>query len=148
MTESSTPPPAQVIAHAAQVARAVLQRLGATAPAWTVLNISHHHEPIPPPPGLQAGQHLLITLGSGTGDPASVGVYYAMYLPEEQAIVATADQIQDHAIEATHGEAIPPCPDHQHPLAAQSFNGIASWVCPLDPQHHQEPIMSSADDET
>ncbi len=70
-----------------------------------------------------------------------------MYLPEDQAIVATADQIQDHAIEATHGEAVPPCPSHQHPLAARSFNGVASWLCPLDPQHHHEPIMPDVGDE-
>jgi hypothetical protein len=130
------------IARAGQVARAVLQRLGASTLAWSVLDIVRHDDPSPFRSGLQSGQSLLITIGSEVGDPESVGVYYSIELPEDQRIVATAEQIQEHAIEATHGEAIPPCPDHRHPLSARSFRGVASWVCPVDSRHHSESIMS------
>ena len=61
----------------------------------------------------------------------------------EDAIVATASQLQDHAIEATGGSALPACPGHPHPLSARVLDGIAQWVCPKDPTHHREPVLTA-----
>lgn len=127
--------------YAEEVARAVLERLGELAPAWQVLDVEPHNDPMPTPPGMTSARHLRLTLGLSVDDETSVGVYFSLSAPTDQAVVATAEQIQDHAIEATHGAALPPCPGHQHPMSARSVDGVASWTCPLAPEHHVEPIL-------
>ncbi|MEU5437965.1 hypothetical protein AB0G73_31975 [Streptomyces sp. NPDC020719] len=51
-----------------------------------------------------------------------------------EALVLLADRLQDWAIELTHGQALPPCPGHPHPMSAAMVDDTAAWVCPTGPQ--------------
>jgi len=130
-----------MVEYAREVTHAVLKRLGDPAPAWRVLGVEPSSEPVPAPSAMSTSQHLLITLGLGVNNSAAVGAYFSLGVPIDQAVAATAGQIQDHAIEATHGAALPPCPGHQHPMNASSIDGVASWVCPLGSDYHVEAIF-------
>lgn len=127
--------------YAKEVARVVLQRLGDSAPAWQVLEVKPHSDPTPAPGGMTPSRHLLLTLGLSDDDESQVGVYFSLDVPVDQAVVATAEQIQDHAIEATQGTPLPLCPGHQHPMSPRSVDGVASWICPLASGHYVEPIL-------
>lgn len=74
-------------------------------------------------------------------DADILAAHVVVAIPRERAIAATADGIQDQVLEATHGLAVPPCPGHPHPLQALEIDGVASWVCPKDRDHHREPIL-------
>ncbi|MGM1059338.1 hypothetical protein, partial [Saccharothrix sp. Mg75] len=111
-------------------------------PPWRVLAVEQHHESPEAPPGLAAPDSLVVTLGRGEGDEAAVRVYFSLDVPPDQAVAATAAQIQDHAIEETGGAPLPPCPGHRHPMSARAVDGRAAWFCPQDAAHHREPIVS------
>lgn len=125
------------IAFAGGLARAVLDRLGGEFAEWSVA-VSPGEEMRPRPVDVE---HLRIDLRSPTGE--AEGVYYTVggAFPRSQAIVATTEQIQEHAIAHARGAAIPPCPGHQHPLVARSINSIVCWVCPSDQAHHSSPVI-------
>lgn len=106
-----------------------------------VLDASPGEEPDAPPTALSEVVHVRITVGSAPGAPDVVGVYSAAGVPRADAIVATASQVQDHAIEATGGTALPACPGHAHPLAARVIDGAAHRVRPQEPTHHRERIL-------
>ena len=124
------------------VASAVLSRMAADGgPPWTVLAVVPSEEITAPPTDPSGIFHIRITVGSQHGASDVVGVYFTAGAPREDAIVATASQLQDHAIEATGGSALPACPGHPHPLSARVLDGIAQWVCPKDPTHHTGPVL-------
>lgn len=106
-------------------AQAVLHRVGGDLPLWEVLRIERR------PDSAKAGE-LAVTIGVRDA-PASEVVYFSADVPQSQAMVTMADGIQDHAIDATWGEPLPPCPGHQHPLSAKEIDGTPSWVCPTTP---------------
>jgi hypothetical protein len=128
--------------RAHDVANGVLSRIAADGgPAWRVLEVVRSEERTPPYTDSAGVFHLRVTLGESPGGADNVAVYFTAGVPREEAIVATAGQIQDHAIEATHGSALPVCPGHRHPLQATVQDGQARWVCPRDPAYHSEPIV-------
>lgn len=100
---------------------------------------------MPAPAGLSMPNNLLLTIGPADrdADVGTVWVYFSADVPREHAVAVMAGQIQDHAIEETHGRALPPCPGHQHPLTNRWVNGVASWVCPRGADHYWEPILPS-----
>jgi hypothetical protein len=112
-------------------------------PSWVVLEVVRHEEVISPPTDPNGVSHLRISLGEEPGGAETVAVYFTTGVPRQDAVVATASQIQDHAIEAAHGSALPLCPGHRHPLHAGARHGVAYWTCPKDPSHHNEPILRS-----
>jgi hypothetical protein len=128
---------------ARDVASAVLTRMGAdSGPPWTVLDVVPTEEKSDPPTDPSAVFHIRITVGDQPGASDVVAVYFTAGVPRVDAIVTTASQLQDHAIEATGGSALPACPGHPHPLSARVLDDIAQWVCPKDPAHHREPIQA------
>ncbi|WP_219419599.1 hypothetical protein [Pseudonocardia nigra] len=127
---------------ARDLAREVLSRMMVDGgPAWRVLGVDRYEEKTPPFTDPDGIHHLRITLGKAPDNADAGGVYFTVGVSREDAIVATANQIQDHVVEATRGAALPACPGHQHPLSATWLDGRASWVCPKDPAHHSEPIL-------
>lgn len=128
-----------------EVSSAVLNRMTADGgPRWTVLGVTPTDERSEPPTDPSAVFHLRIMVGSATSSPDVVAVYFTAGVPRVDAIVATASQLQDHAIEATGGTPLPACPGHAHPLSARVLDGAAQWVCPTDPTHHREQILRTA----
>lgn len=88
----------------------------------------------------EPSEHILVELR--VGDPPDLqGAYFTVVAPREEAMAATATHIQDHVLEYTNGDPLPPCPEHRHPLQASVVDGVASRVCPTDPAHHVEPIL-------
>jgi hypothetical protein len=127
---------------ARDVASAVLTRMVAdSGPSWTVLAVVPTEEATDPPTDPSGVFHIRITVGGQPGTSDAVAVYFTAGVPKVDAIVATAGQLQDHAIEVTGGAALPACPRHSHPLSARVLDGIAQWVCPKDSSHHREPIL-------
>lgn len=127
-----------------RLAETTLARLGDAASGLHVLDISTTDPPLPPRPGLQiGGQDLRISIGPGTGavGPSTVGVHFSLAVPRDEATVATVEHIQDHVIEISHGTAVPPCPDHPHPLQPAVHDAVPSWVCPINRAHYTEPIL-------
>jgi hypothetical protein len=112
-------------------------------PSWVVLEVVRHEEVTGPPTDPNGVSHLRISLGEEADGVEAAAVYFTAGVPRHDAVVATASQIQDHAIEATHGSALPLCPDHHHPLHPGARHGVAYWTCPKDPSHHSEPILRS-----
>jgi hypothetical protein len=132
--------------RARDVADEVLSRISIDGgPSWTVLDVIRSEEVASPPTEEDGVFHLRISLGEGPGEVEAAAVYFTVGVHHEDAVAATANQIQDHAIEATHGTALPVCPGHHHPLQAVVRNGIAQWICPKDPSHHSEPILGTGD---
>ncbi|GLZ40318.1 hypothetical protein [Actinokineospora sp. NBRC 105648] len=138
------------IEYVRMVAETVLARLGDQAAEWRLLSVGEAPErvspfPLPKPFGdLPPSRELRATVmwkATATG-AATVGYYnFSLDVPVPLAVAAMADQIQDHAIEESWGAALPPCPDHQHPLSVTTIDGVVSWACPKDPQHHCEPLL-------
>jgi hypothetical protein len=112
-----------------------------SGPPWTVLDVVPTEETTDPPTDPSGVFHIRITVGGRPAASVVVAVYFTAGAPREDAIVATASQLQDHAIEATGGSALPACPVHPHPLSARVLDGVAQWVCPKGPTHHREPIL-------
>ena len=119
----------------------VLRRLGEPVADWHTLSVEAVEPVTTPPPGLSYPDVLLIRIGSETSE---VGVHYTLGVPDARAIAATTEQIQDHAIEATHGTPLPPCPGHAHPLMVRVIDDVAVWTCPKDPALHREPVFSES----
>jgi hypothetical protein len=142
------------------VAQAIVASLGHRAPRWTVLGIGRTASAAPGsgdddsvalssryPPGFDPvtgpqPRSMSVTLGpAGDTGAERVTAYLSLDVPEAQAIVALASQIQDHAIEASWGEPLPPCPEHSHPLAPRLADGAAVWECPADPGHYRTALF-------
>lgn len=130
---------------AGSLVRRVLDRLGATTPAFHADRPRYYHgfdtdkwemefsdEP---------AEDIRIAIHTDDRSDGVVGAHFSLIAPREEAIVATATHIQDYVLEQTHGEPLPPCPEHHHPLQASVIEGVACWVCPVDPTRYAEPIM-------
>ena len=103
-------------------AESLLRRL--EAPEGTVLRVGTHGTA----PGTGTGVH--VTLGYPDGSSVTVDLDEA--LPEPEALVLLAEQLQDSVIESTGGRPVPPCPvpGHAHPALPQASDGVLSWHCP------------------
>ncbi|SRR6266487_4824414 len=147
------------------VAEAIVSRLGHRAPAWAVLKIEETPHLAPEdadentiafgswypaePNQIPSVQPRSISVTLGVPNDSShvpVTSYFSLDVPEADAIVALASQIQDHAIEMTWGLPVPPCPGHSHPLAPRVFDGVAVWECPEAPDHYRTRIYPPNDD--
>ncbi|MGW5874980.1 hypothetical protein ACWFMI_00305 [Nocardiopsis terrae] len=53
-------------------------------------------------------------------------------LPDSEAVLMLADQLQEEVLESTHGDPAPLCPGHVHPAKPEMAGGVPSWVCPRD----------------
>lgn len=73
--------------------------------------------------------------------PETLAAHFTLGVDRAEAIVSLASQLQDHLIEATSGDPIPPCPGHPHPLVAHVVAGEPVWECPRSPVHHRELIL-------
>lgn len=113
-------------------------------PSWVVLEVVRHEEVTGPPTNPSGVSHLRVSLGEQPSSSEAAVVYFTAGVPREEAVVATASQIQDCAIEAMCGAALPRCPGHQHPLHPAVRDGVAQWTCPKDPSHHSEPVLRSS----
>jgi hypothetical protein len=150
--------------HVRMVAQAVLDHLGRHAPPWRVISVGWTPDPQAEQPEgdlvialtsryqersrslpESAGQSpVSVVLGSQShGREESVAAYYTLGVPEADAIAALASQIQDHAMEASWGQPLPPCPDHAHPLEARVIDGVAVWECPRSHEHYRQAIVTS-----
>lgn len=111
------------------------------APGWAVLEAVRSEEVTAPPADPGGVLHVHIWLGEAPGGAKSVAVYFTAGVPREEAVVATASQIQDNVID---GSALPVCPGHRHPLHLGLLHGVARWTCTRDPARHSEPILRAA----
>ena len=133
------------LAFARALAEQVIRRLGPEAPPLRIERIEYHHgfdearfEAVL---SNEPSDEVMITVR--VDDPAAypIGAYVSLFAPRQDAIAMTATGIQDYALEYTYGDLLPPCPAHQHPSHPAVVDGVASCVCPHDPDHHREPIM-------
>ncbi|MEU4346959.1 hypothetical protein [Streptomyces sp. NPDC023838] len=91
--------------------------------------------PLDDEPPLDDGVHVLVTSAD-----ESTRVHLPLDMDHVEALVLLADRLQDWAIELTHGQAIPLCPGHPHPMSAAAVDDSAAWVCPASPEQALLPI--------
>ncbi|WP_369377960.1 hypothetical protein [Streptomyces sp. cg36] len=91
--------------------------------------------PLDDEPPLDDGIHLLVTAAD-----ESTRVHLPPGMDDVEAVVLLADRLQNWAIELTHGQALPPCPGHPHPMSAAAVDDSAAWVCPARPEQVLLPI--------
>jgi hypothetical protein len=116
------------IEYVQRLARNALIQLGEGAPDWRIAEIGY----------VQIGDVLTedeptntirASLESLSGSYSPVDVDFTVDAPFVDATLELATQVQDQAVEATHGASLPPCPGHNHPAAANLVNGVPKWVC-------------------
>lgn len=128
-------------AHARELASGVLADLGLVADGWHVIDVVEAESLVEPPrDGVKSATHLLITVG---GPFDTFQAHFTEGVDHKQAEIATAGQLQDHAIELLGGAAVPPCPGHPHPLEPAVVDGEPVWTCPHDPAHHRFPVSGA-----
>lgn len=133
------------------LAERVIDRLGPGAPTLVVEEVAFYHgfdehewkmmfseEP---------SEDVQITVATEDGPRHRVGAHLVLSGSRAQGVAAVATHIQDYVLELTHGEPLPPCPGHSHPLDPKVHDGVACWVCPKDPAHHAEPILPADGDD-
>ncbi|OAR24593.1 hypothetical protein A8W25_19640 [Streptomyces sp. ERV7] len=111
-----------------------LTRETATAPFTTEaysswLTVQSGPEPLDDEPPLDEGVHVLVTSAD-----ESTRVHLPPDMEDVETLVLLADRLQDWAVELTHGQALPPCPGHPHPMSAAAVDDSAAWVCPSSPE--------------
>ncbi|MEU3537084.1 hypothetical protein AB0E70_36770 [Streptomyces murinus] len=81
-------------------------------------------------PGTGAGVHVTLTYPDGT----SVTVDLDDALPEPEALLLLAEQLQDSVLESTGGHPAPRCPTpgHTHPATPHVSHGTLDWHCPMN----------------
>ncbi|MFF4932998.1 hypothetical protein ACFY2H_29540 [Streptomyces griseofuscus] len=81
-------------------------------------------------PGTGSGVHVTLTYPDGT----SVTVDLDGALPEPEALLLLAEQLQDSVLESTGGHPAPRCPapGHTHPAAPHVSHGTLDWHCPMN----------------
>lgn len=84
--------------------------------------------PGPDADGPEVSTGLLVSLTLADGSP--VFAHLSQPLPEPDALVLLAGQLQDGLLEHTGGAPLPACPGHPHPATAQVVDGTPCWVCP------------------
>lgn len=106
----------------------LLIQLGEQAPDWRIADAGY----------LQIGNVLTadeptntieVALESISGSYSPVVVDFTVDAPFIYAVLELASQVQDHAVEATRGANVPPCPDHTHPATARLDDDVPKWVC-------------------
>lgn len=124
--------------YARMLATAIVSRLG--APDWVVASVNHYsHETYE----ITKEQTLIlqIKLESLSGKYGGATVFFPTGIPLEHAILQTADQIQQEAVETIPGAALPPCPGHAHPLTPRLIDNVPMWVCMKEgPEHYSSKI--------
>jgi hypothetical protein len=108
---------------------ATLTCMGEAAPDWEVDGLSYYD--------LDArdqtdkwSEAVYVSLRSPSGKYEEVWVYFTRsHLSLAWSTVNSAGAIQDHAVEVTDGEPLPPCPGHAHPLTPTVVDGVPMWVC-------------------
>ncbi|MEV6547775.1 hypothetical protein AB0M57_03590 [Streptomyces sp. NPDC051597] len=93
------------------------------------LTVQSGPAPLDDEPPLGEGVHVLVSSAD-----ESTRVHLPPDMEDVEALVLLADRLQDWAIELTHGQALPPCPGHPHPMSAAAVDDRAAWVCPASPE--------------
>ncbi|MEW2271427.1 hypothetical protein GTY41_42665 [Streptomyces sp. SID685] len=80
--------------------------------------------------GTGSGVHVTLTYPDGT----SVTVDLDDALPESEALLLLAEQLQDSVLESTGGHPAPRCPTpgHTHPATPHVSHGTLDWHCPMN----------------
>jgi hypothetical protein len=75
-----------------------------------------------------------------------IRVYFARNVPELDAVIEMASQLQDLMSEtrAGWGMAIPKCETHSHPMRPKNVSGVGMWVCPVAGAGTSIPILRGA----
>lgn len=120
--------------EARRLATGVLADLRLAGSGWEVKEVVSADASEPPRSELSRAGHLRVTISNGD---STILAHFTVTVPHDDACVATAEQIQDQAIELTSGAALPPCPGHSHPLSPRSVQSVPKWVCPVDLSHFQ-----------
>lgn len=145
MTTDATDPD---LVFARALAEQVIHRLGPAAPRLRIDDPGYDHgfdeERFEKVLSDEPSEDIVIAVRANDPAASPMSVYFTVVAPHESAVAMTATSIQDHVLEYTRGDLLPPCPGHRHPLQAAVVDGVASWVCPQDPEHHREPIMPDA----
>lgn len=130
-------------ALARQIAVDTITALEMDRRGWVVLSVGPAELPpvAAPHEGLDSADHLVIDVGEQAVPQQRVSVHFMVSGDAVESVVATAAQLQDHAIEWTGGEPLPKCPKHQHPLTPRAVASQALWVCPVDVAHYSKPIL-------
>lgn len=128
------------------LAETTLSGMGGSAPDWEVDTVSYYD--------LDAGEctekwseAVYLSLRSSSRKYEEVWVYFVNSdLTLAQTTINTVDAIQDHAVEVTDGEPLPPCPGHMHPLVARIVDGVPTWVCMKEGvAHYAREILPNFD---
>jgi hypothetical protein len=85
----------------------------------------------------QQGRSMLWIQEPGDPGPSGFGITESM--PGDDLVVELASWLQDQFFLETAqawGQPRPPCPGHQHPLYAGTWNGAPYWFCSAD----QRPV--------
>lgn len=117
------------------VAAAILNRLG-DEHGMSVSDVRWSDDP-----GMTPRSQMALDLRDADGGWA--GCYFALFVPEADAVAALASDLQDAVSESSGGWGcpVPQCPGHRHPLNVTVADRVAVWVCPRDPRHHREPVL-------
>jgi hypothetical protein len=123
------------IDYARRLTDNVLAQLGEEAPDWRIATVGYlqiDHVTI----DSESTNTIRVELESPSKAYSPVSVDFSLNVPLADATRELAGQIQDHAVEATGGASIPPCPGHQHPSMPRLVNGVPQWVCPKQGADH------------
>jgi hypothetical protein len=118
------------------VAQGILDRLSHQDAQWTVTEADPVQETEYPVDFENRWGHLevprtVLVRAAKVSDPSTtISSYFVLNIPTQQAIAQLASALQDEVIE-TVSAAVPPCPDHPHPLSPRGDSGLAVWTCPL-----------------
>ncbi len=120
------------------VALSAVCALGDRAPDWKDVRV-HYYDDNTHDFTLNRTETVHVSLRSVSGTYKDEAVYFG---PSGEnlalAVIMTVDGIQDHAVESSWGEPLPPCPGHVHPLAPRVVEGVPKWVCMNEGASHYE----------
>ena len=148
------------IDEARAAANAILERFDSAGINWRIFSVEIAQSPTseaadlvipirysgPSPFTIQnvdkGPEAFAVSFGDALPDGVTVTAHYPLVVPQTEAIVELASQMQDLVTEfLSWGTPIPPCPEHNHPMRPLVWNGNAVWQCPKDAGHHTEPIF-------
>ena len=99
----------------------VIDRLGPGAPALRIDRIGYYHgfdeERFEDVLSEEPSDRILVAVRAADPAESPMDAYFSLGAPREDAIATTATSIQDHVLDHTQGEPLPPCPVPPAPVA-------------------------------
>ncbi|WP_028934137.1 hypothetical protein [Pseudonocardia spinosispora] len=125
------------------LASGIVSQLGEQGPDWEIGSVEHQEDDFSGTGDFSWSPTVRVEFRSISGEYESVGVYFVYNgVSLGDSVIATADGIQDHAVEMIPGAALPPCPGHHHPAVARVVDDVPKWVCMKDgAAHFSEDIV-------